>query len=320
MKMNFQSALNFLLSGDELVLTTHVHADGDGLGAVLGLSHWLAQQGREHRILVADETLDRKFRFLPGYDRIALRGAWDTGSPVQRLVVVDAPTLSKERVGDVADLIGPATQTLVIDHHLGEDEAGDVRVIDPDASAASELIYLLIRASNAGFTPEIATCLYAGIAFDTKLFKHSHPERAIRVAAQLVDHGADPQQVAEDLFSHQTYETVKTLGFALSNMTLHEKGRVSALYVDHQTMMMDGDLDGVVDHAMAIDGVEVALFFKEYDPGQQRVSLRSRGNVDVNRIARQFDGGGHMRASGCLIKGTVDEARARLLFVVREQL
>ena len=318
--MDYQSALNFLLSGDDLVLTTHVHADGDGLGAVLGLSHWLTRRDREHRILVADETLDRKFRFLPGYERVALRGAWDDDSPVQRLVVVDAPTPSKERVGDVAELIGPATQTLVIDHHLGEGEEGDVRVIDVDASAASELIYLLIRASGTGFTPEIATCLYAGIAFDTKLFKHSHPERALRVAAQLVDLGADPQQVAEDLFLHQTYETAKTLGFALSNLTLHENGRVSALYVDHKTMMMDGDLDGVVDHALAIDGVEVALFFKEYEPGQHRVSLRSRGHVDVNRIARQFDGGGHMRASGCRIKGPVDEARARLLSVVREQL
>lgn len=316
--MDFQSALNFLLSGDDLVLTTHVHADGDGLGAVLGLSHWLARRDREHRILVADETLDRKFWFLPGYERVALRGAWDDDSPVQRLVVVDAP--SKERVGDVADLIGPATQTLVIDHHLGEGEAGDVRVIDVDASAASELIYLLIRASGTGFTPEIATCLYAGIAFDTKLFKHSHPERALRVAAQLVDLGADPQQIAEDLFFHQTYQTVKTLGVALSNLALHENGRISALHVDHETLMMDGDLDGVVDHALSIDGVEVALFFKEYEPGQQRVSLRSRGNVDVNRIARQFDGGGHRRASGCLIKGPVDEARARLLSAVREQL
>ena len=83
---------------------------------------------------------------------------------------------------------------------------------------------------------------------------------------------------------------------------------------------MNGDLDGVVDHAMSIDGVEVALFFKEQEPGQQRVSLRSRKKVDVNRIARQFDGGGHIRASGCEIKGTVDEVQARLLSVVREQL
>lgn len=319
--MDFQAALNFLLAGEELVLTTHVNADGDGLGALLGLSHWLTRQNQKHRIVVADETPDRKYRFLPGYDRI--ESVYRSIPVVLRLVVLDTTT-SKKRIGDVADLIGPATKTLVIDHHVDADEKGDVRVIDPDASSVSELIYLLInwhaRRSNSGFTSEIATCLYAGIVFDTKLFKHSHPERALRAAAELVTHGADPQQIAENMFSHQTYQTVKTLGFALSNLTLHENGQISTLYVDYKTHAMNGDLDGVVDHAMSIAGVEVALFFKEQEPGQQRVSLRSREKVDVNRIARQFGGGGHIRASGCEIKGTVEEVQAQLLSVVREQL
>lgn len=319
--MDFQAALNFLLSGNELVLTTHVNADGDGLGALLGLSHWLTRLDQKHRIVVADEIPDRKYRFLPGYDRI--ESVYNSGlaTPVPRLVVVDTTT-SEKRIGDVARLIGPATKTLVIDHHVDADEESDVRVIDTDASSASELIYSLINwnGSNSGFTPEIATCLYAGIVFDTKLFKHSHPERALRAAAELVGHGADPQQIAENMFSHQTYQTVKTLGFALSNLMLHENGQISTLYVDHKTHAMNGDLDGVVDHAMSIDGVEVALFFKEQEPGQQRVSLRSRGKVDVNRIARQFDGGGHIRASGCEIKGSVGQVQARLLSLVREQL
>ncbi len=322
--MNFQAALDFLFSGDELVLTTHVNADGDGLGALLGLSHWLTQQDQKHRIVVADETPDRKYRFLPGYDRIESvcpHSARVNAAPIPRLVVVDTPTMSKKRIGDVAGLIGPATKTLVIDHHVDEEEEGGVRVINSDASSASELIYLLINwYARRSITPEIATCLYAGIVFDTKLFKHSHPKRALQAAAKLVEHGADPQQIAENMFSHQTYQTVKTLGFALSNLTLHENGQISTLYVDHKTHAMNGDLDGVVDHAMSIDGVEVALFFKEQEPGQQRVSLRSRGKVDVNRIARQFDGGGHIRASGCEIKGSVDEVQARLLSVVREQL
>ena len=321
--MNFQAALNFLLSGDELVLTTHVNADGDGLGALLGLSHWLTLQDQKHRIVVADETPDRKYRFLPGYNRIESVYSSGLAIPVPRLVVVDTTT-SKKRIGAIARLIEPATKTLVIDHHVDADEESDVRVIDSNASSASELIYSLInwyaRRSNTGFTPEIATCLYAGIVFDTKLFKHSHPERALRAAAELVTHGADPQQIAENMFSHQTYQTVKTLGFALSNLMLHENGQISTLYVDHKTHAMNGDLDGVVDHAMSIDGVEVALFFKEQEPGQQRVSLRSRGKVDVNRIARQFDGGGHILASGCEIKGSVNEVQARLLSLVREQL
>lgn len=318
--MDFQAALDFLTAGDELLLTTHVNADGDGLGALLGLSHWLEAKGQAHRIVVNDETPDQKFRFLPGFERIESWGALTDRSPVSRLVVVDTPTMSEKRIGHVANLSGAKTKTLVIDHHVGEDDEGDVQFLDSGASAASELVYLLIRADEALVTEAMATCLYAGIAFDTKLFKYSHPKRALAAAAELAECGADPQQVAEDLFWRQTYETVKALGIALSNMTLHADGQVSTLYVDHTTYTMGGDLDVVIDHAMSIDGVEVALFLKEEAPGCQRVSLRSRGKVDVNRAARQFDGGGHMRASGCTIEATVDEAREQLLAAVSEQL
>jgi phosphoesterase RecJ-like protein len=241
-------------------------------------------------------------------------------SPVSHFVVVDTPTMSEKRIGDVAGLNGAKTRTLVIDHHVSDDDEGDVQVIDSGASAASELVYLLIRADGASVTEEMATCLYAGIAFDTKLFKYSHPKRALAAAAELAEYGVDPQEIAEELFTHQTYETVKTLGIALANMTLHKEGQICALYVDHATYTMGGDLDVVVDHAMSIDGVEVALFFKEESPGRQRVSLRSRGKVDVNRAARQFDGGGHMRASGCTIEGTVNEAHEQVLAAVSEQL
>ena len=318
--MDFQAVLDFLLAGDELLLTTHVNADGDGLGALLGLSHWLEQKGQVHRIVVNDETPDQKFRFLPGFERIESCGALTDRAAVSRLVVVDTPTMSEKRIGDVAGLIGAKTKTLVIDHHVGEDDEGGVRCIDSSASAASELVYLLIRADEASVTQEMATCLYAGIAFDTKLFKYSHPKRALAAAAELAKYGADPQEIAEELFTHQTFETVKTLGIALANMTLHKDGQICALYIDHATYAMGGDLDMVVDHAMSIDGVEVALFFKEEVPGRQRVSLRSLGKVDVNRAARLFDGGGHMRASGCTIESTVDEARELLLAAVSEQL
>ena len=310
------------------MLTTQCNADGDGLGALLGLSHCLTRPGTKSTATCGGQTkmpIIANIDFCQAINRMNrvynLEQMHSTAcSPPS---VVDTTT-SKKRIGDVAGLIRPATKTLVIDHHVDADEESDVRVIDSNASSASELIYSLInwyaRRSNTGFTPEIATCLYAGIVFDTKLFKHSHPERALRAAAELVTHGADPQQIAENMFSHQTYQTVKTLGFALSNLMLHENGQISTLYVDHKTHAMNGDLDGVVDHAMSIDGVEVALFFKEQEPGQQRVSLRSRGKVDVNRIARQFDGGGHILASGCEIKGSVNEVQARLLSLVREQL
>ena len=318
--MDVEKALAFFDMDGPYLLTTHVNADGDGVGAVLGLAHWLEQTGRQCQVVLNDEKPDPKFAFLPGFEKLTSYTTFEGPKSFARAVVLDTPTMSERRIGDVAQLITGQTRTLIVDHHAGESDDGDVRFIDSGASAASELVYHLIRASGEKISAEMATCLYAGIAFDTKLFKYSHPERALPVGADLASLGADPQQIAEDLFSHQTFETVETLGFALSHLALHLDGRVSTLFIDHATYTKGGDLDPIVDHAMSIAGVEVALFFKEESPGRQRVSLRSRGAVDVNAIANQFDGGGHQRASGCTIEGALEDARDQLLSVIEKHL
>ena len=166
----------------------------------------------------------------------------------------------------------------------------------------------------------MATHLYTGIAFDTKLFKFSSPERALKACAELVDLGANPQQIADALFAQQSYESVKTLGIALSTLKLHCDGKISTMYIDHATYALGGDLDLVVDYAMAIAGVEVGVLFKEEAPGLQRISLRSRGRVDVNEIARQFGGGGHQSASGCRLEAPREEAQRKLMAEVERRV
>ena len=318
--MDYRAALNFFGSDDSYLLSTHMNADGDGIGALLALGGMLDRLGRTYRIVVDDETLDRKFSFLAGFDRIERFSDLPDHLPVPYAVFVDTPTLSAKRVGDVALMVDHNTHTLIIDHHAGNSEEGDVVLIDSEASAASELVYRLIQASEVSIHADIATQIYTGIAFDTKLFKYSHPERALKVCAELVDFGVDPQQVAEALFSHQTRETVRTLGLALSSLELSMDGRISTLFVDHQTYALGGDLDPVVDHAISIDGVEVALFFKEEAPGRHRISLRSRGLVNVNLVARAFGGGGHDKASGCVIEAPLEAAKRRVLAEVKSHL
>jgi phosphoesterase RecJ-like protein len=280
---------------------------------MLGLAHWLTQTHRRFQMVVHDEKPDPKFRFLPGFENIMPFGLFDSSNTFERAVVLDTPTMTERRIGDVAQLITNQTRTLILDHHAGGSDEGDVRCIDAGASAASELVYHLIKASGEKINSDMAMCLYSGIAFDTKLFKYSHPERALQVGADLASLGADPQKIAEELFSHQSVETIESLGFALSHLSLHAEGRITTLYIDHATYLKGGDLDPVVDHAMSIEGVEVALFFKEESPGLHRVSLRSRGGVDVNLVANQFDGGGHQRASGCTMEGSLEASRDRLL-------
>jgi phosphoesterase RecJ-like protein len=318
--MDCSRALHFLEAGGPFLLSTHINADGDGIGALLGLNRTLEKLGKSCRMVVTDDFPDQKFAFLSGFEQIESYRDLTGLDVVSHAVFVDTPTISAHRVGNVARLIDMDTRTMIIDHHAGSSEEGNVLLIDSDASAASELVFHLMKASGVEIDAEMATQVYAGIAFDTKLFKFSHPERALKACAELVDYGADPVSIADHLFAHQTFDTIQTLGFALSTLELHFDGRVATVSVDHETYLKGGSLDMVVDHAMSIDGVEVALFFKEQSPGYHRVSLRSRGGIDVNVIARKFGGGGHRNASGCAVENSLGESRRGLLDEVGQAL
>ena len=310
--MDYSRAVAFLEADGPFLLSTHVNADGDGTGALLGLSRLLKKLDKPCRMVVADDNLDRKFAFLLGFEEIeSFRDVTDH-EPVSHAVFVDTPTISAHRIGNVARLIDQDTRTMIVDHHVGSEE-GNVLLVDSEACAASELIFGLMKATGVEIDAEMATQIYAGIAFDTKLFRYSNPERALKACSELVDYGADPVSIADHLFAHQTFETVKTLGYALSTIELHYDGRLATVSVTHEVFQMGGDLDAIIDHATSIDGVEVALFFKEQSPGYHRVSLRSRGRVDVNVIARKFGGGGHRNASGCAIEDSLGESRRGLL-------
>ena len=318
--MDYSRAIAFLEADGPFLLSTHVNADGDGLGALLGLSGLLAKLGKPCRMVVADDDPDRKFAFLSGFEDIQSYNDLTDHEPVSHAIFVDTPTISAHRVGNVARLIDQDTRTMIIDHHAVGSEEGNVVLIDSEASAASEQIYELMKTAGVEMDAEMATQVYAGIAFDTKLFKYSHPERALKACAELVDYGADPVSIADHLFAHQTFETVHTLGHALSTLELHYDGRVATCSVSHEVFKLGGDLDAIVDQAMSIDGVEVALFFKEQSPGYHRVSLRSRGLVDVNVIARGFGGGGHRNASGCAVENSLGESQRGLLEAVGQAL
>ena len=318
--MDFTEAISFFEPDEPYLLSTHVNADGDGIGALLALREMLVQKERVCRLVVGDETINPKFAFLPGFEHIELYRSLADRPAFCRAVFVDTPTLDPGRVGCVGRLLGEDARTMIIDHHAGRKPEGDVRIIDRAASAASELVYGLLLAAGAAINPAVATQIYAGIAFDTKLFRFSNPERALKVCSELVDFGANPEAIADALFARESYETMMTLAAALGTLELHFDGRVNTLVVDHATYRKGGDLDPVVDHAMAIDGIQVALFFKEEAPGRFRVSLRSRGAVDVNRIAVAFGGGGHRRASGCKIEKPIEEAKRLLLAEIKQQL
>lgn len=318
--MDYTAALSFFDPDEPYLVSTHVNADGDGIGCMLAMREMLVRKKRACRLVVSDETLNPKFAFLPGFNHIELYRSLVDPPAFSRAVFVDTPTLDPQRVGDVRRLLHEDARTMIIDHHTVRKPEGDVRIVDRSASSASELVYGLLRAAGTAINPAVATQIYTGIAFDTKLFRVSHPERALKVCGELADFGANPEAIADALFARESYQTMVTLAAALSTLELHFDARVSTLVVDHETYRKGGDLDPAADHAMAIDGIQAALLLKEEAPGRFRVSLRSRGAVDVNRVAAAFGGGGHTRASGCRIEKRIDEAKRLLLDELGKQL
>jgi phosphoesterase RecJ-like protein len=207
-----------------------------------------------------------------------------------------------------------------IDHHATARPFGDVNWIDPDACATAEMIFRLAREAGVKITPEVATCLYTAVLTDTGSFCfHGTTERTFALAQELVRCGADPVRIAHNVYFSTQLSKMRLLGAALNG--LQREGSLAWMHVDRGTMercqASDEDCEGLVNYALAIQGIEVALFFREQSDGRYRVSLRSKGLVNVAAVAEAFGGGGHECASGCAVDGPLPLAIERLLAQLR---
>ena len=186
------------------------------------------------------------------------------------------------------------------------------------------MVYRLLRALDCEITPAIATQLYVAILTDTGSFRYSNTDGdAFRVCAELVECGVSPSNVAEAVYENVPRDKVRLLAAGLSSLIVDPDGRVASMVLRHETLALSPgkpDTEGIVNHAQAIEGVSVAALFKEVDPQQFRVSLRSDGSADVAAIAAGFGGGGHPRAAGCLVDGSLGEAKNAVLGAVRAAL
>ncbi|MCL4424838.1 MAG: bifunctional oligoribonuclease/PAP phosphatase NrnA, partial [Firmicutes bacterium] len=212
-----------------------------------------------------------------------------------------------------------------IDHHGTNAGFGQYNYVDVQAAAVGEQIYELLRSMEVDISPAIATCLYTAIVTDTGSFRYeSTRESTFRVAAELVRLGAKPAQVAENAFETRSLSSARLLGRALETLELTPDGKVAWLVISRaaleETGASDEETEGIINYARAIRGVEVGLLFRETGDGKVRVSLRSRHQVDVSRVASHFDGGGHPRAAGCTLSLPLNEAREKVITAVRGAL
>ena len=317
-KTGVQRLARELVAGRRVALSTHMNADGDGCGSESALARLLAQRGLESKI-VNPTPWPTLFDFLLGDAAV---DATEKGAAaltnIDLLVVVDISDV--KRLGNLTETVRRLTvPKIVIDHHVASDDpAGSIVLADTTACATGELVYDLACELDLEITPEIARSLYAAILTDTGAFRYSNTTpRSHAIAAELLSRGVDPEEMYQRVYASAPAGRVRLLAEVLSSLGVDEECGVAWLTMAAGSLERHGvrseDLDGIVEHARSIAGTRMAIFFRDLGYGKVKISFRSTGDVDVNRFARNFGGGGHVKASGALVAGTLDEVRDRVV-------
>ncbi|MDA8124184.1 MAG: bifunctional oligoribonuclease/PAP phosphatase NrnA [Deltaproteobacteria bacterium] len=298
------------------LIVSHERPDGDALGSELAIYHLLKALGKEAVVYSQDVTPDH-YRFLPGSDRIV--SEWPAVA-FDAAIVVDCSEL--DRVGQEAKRIGAIPTLINIDHHVSNGGFCEAALIDPSASSTGELVCRLIAHERWPIGPETATCLYTAILTDTGGFRYGSTSAAtLRAAADLVAHGASPQFISEHVYESHAPAKIRLMAAVLPTLTLEEGGRVGSLTVTLQAIAEAGALsehtEGFVDLPRTIRGVEISILFVELAAGRFKLSFRSKGNVNVERVARALGGGGHVNAAACRMEGALADVRRRVLEQIR---
>jgi phosphoesterase RecJ-like protein len=303
---------------NRILLACHLGPDADALGSLLGLALGLTQLGKQVDALCQD-GVPELYHFLPGWERVrtSAPGPWDLS------IGMDAD--GSDRLGAVEALVLAQPFVIDLDHHTGPDPYGDLQVVDPTAAATGELVYALLTELGATVTPEIATCLLAAILTDTGSFRFTNvtPD-TFRIAGELVSAGARPAPIYDAVYGSRPFAATRLLGRLLENMDRSADGRIvwaGLSQSDFQRIGLDMDAtEGFVDQLRMVEGAEVALFLREQPDGAVRVSMRSRGAVNVAKAAEEFDGGGHVPAAGATLPGPLAEATRRVVAAVQRQM
>jgi phosphoesterase RecJ-like protein len=290
------------------VLTSHARPDGDAVGSTLACCEILRAMGKNAEVILHD-GVPRIYQPLPFANTVVkadrVNGNYDAA------IILECDSIQRTR------LQGLEQQFLInIDHHSSGREFANINWIDPKAVATGEMVYRLAREAGVTISPMIATCLYTAVLTDTGSFMFQGTnEHTFALARELVLAGADPVHCARNVYFGHSVAKMRLLGVALSN--LHCEGSLAWISVSHQQVEQydakDEDCEGLVNYALSIQHVEVAAFFRELPDGRFRVSMRSKGGLNVAAVAEHFGGGGHECASGCSVEGPLSEAVSRVL-------
>jgi phosphoesterase RecJ-like protein len=313
-----ESLLALIRQGNRFLLTSHLSPDGDAIGSELGLARVLRKLGKSAVVWNRD-PLPPLYAPLPGSGRIHVGEEPPAGFPdaFNAVAVLECPSLDRTGLEAHLGTSNPALPLVNIDHHLGNQQYGQVNWVDTAAPALGEMIHRLANALKVGMDEETATCLYLALVTDTGDFRFANttPE-AFEAAATLVREGARPETVSMWLHENRPEPSLRLLGAMLGTLELHDGGRVATAMLTRDMFercgAAPGDSEGLVDYPRSIAGVQAVALLREVGPERFKVSLRSRGDIDVEQVARRHGGGGHKNAAGFSTDGRLAELRQQL--------
>jgi phosphoesterase RecJ-like protein len=303
-----QDVLHQIEQRDQFVLTSHARPDGDAIGSALACCQVLRSMGKQADVVLHD-GVPRIYRTLPFADQV-LQTSRVPGN-YEAAIILECDSIHRTRLEGLED-----RYLISIDHHVSGRPFAHVNWIDPNAVATGEMVFRLAREAGTPLSPEIATCLYTALMTDTGSFMFQGTnEHTFALARELVLAGADPSHCARNIYFAHSVAKLRLLGEALRN--LNTENHIGWTWVTQEQMERWGakeeDCEGLVNYVLSIGEVEVAAFFRELPEGRFRVSLRSKGKLDVARVAEELGGGGHECASGCSVDGPRAEAVQQIL-------
>ena len=314
------SILQVIENGDSFFLTSHINPDGDSIACETAMALLLERLGKKKYLIANRDAAPDNYLFLPRAGKIrqaaAVKGNFDVA------LILDAS--DPQRIGGIIDLDKQVKTVIVIDHHLSGVPFGKYNYLDKDSASCTEQIYQLIMAKFGRLTRAEATCIYTGIMTETNKFQEANTNpAALRTTALLLEAGVNPTAVCRKIYEDNSPGQIRLLGLALSGIELSAGGRIATVAVTGNMLKKAGaglrHCEGIINFARSIKSVQIAILLREQDNGY-KISLRSKGDINVNTVALHFGGGGHRRAAGFFIPGSLARVKRTMLKQVEKQL
>lgn len=317
-----QRAVDFIKAHDDFLIVSHVQPDGDAVSSTLVVGWLLSCLGKKY-VMVNEGSIPRRMSYMWHAEDIMNLSEQSLSRTYKHVISVDCADF--KRMGNVKEYFAPDMMLLNIDHHPTNDGFGAVNLIVPTAAATAEILFDVLELAGIQMDQDVATALYTGLMTDTGGFRYSNTSpKVMATASRLLEYGVDGPWLAEHLLEQMTFPQLRILTKALNKLELSEDGKVSWVSLTDWDMQEAGaiheDLEGIVNYARNITGVEVGMLFKVINEQAVKVSLRSAGKVDVAAVAQSFGGGGHVRAAGARIDLPLDAAVQAVVERVNQDL